>query len=852
MRRILASLICFAFGFASLRAEWKATPDQIKSVPPPAAHPVRFSRDIQPIFEASCIRCHGRGRHKGGFRLDNRDTLLKGGDDGPAVVPGNSAQSYLVALVSGLDEDKIMPQKGSRLKPDQIGLLRAWIDQGLPWDAGVSLGRPPPVNLFPRRPAVPAAREAVDTNPIDRFLEPYFAARRFDPPPRVDDRTFARRVYLDAIGLIPAPEDLRAFERDHHRDKRARLVHRLLANDAQYAAHWLTFWNDALRNDYRGTGYIDNGRKQITEWLYSALATNMPFDRFVAQLVDPTKGSEGFVNGIVWRGVVNASQAPQMQAAQNISQVFMGVNLKCASCHDSFINDWTLADSYGLASVYADGPLPMYRCDKPTGETATMKFLYPELGTIDPHLSRPERLKRLAEIITQRQDARLARTMVNRLWAKFLGRGIIEPVDDMDQPAWDQDLLDWLASDLEDHGYDLKRTMALILTSRAYQLPAVGAAEQERKDYVFTGPVVRRMSAEEFVDALSEVTGDWHTLPVAEVDYDTGVTSVRRRGAWLEDAPAKLRWVWKDRTAATTAAAQTVYFRRIVRLPEKPTAAAVVATCDNRFKLYVNGKEVTSGDDHTKPKLADIRDRLVKGDNLFAVEAVNAKADDPQTANPAGLLLYARIRYTRPDRPRATEKVWDLGTDASWRWTTSKVDGWEKRAGDKGRAAPSLARRGGGDNSGNWQHAAELGDYAMTPWNLGNKIALKLSMAAQSGHVRAALVNADPLMTEMGRPNREQVVTHRPSAATTLQALELTNGSTLADMLKRGAENLLAVGTPSGRKVVDRVYVLALGRKPTASERTLAENLVGKNPRREKVEDLLWAVAMLPEFQLIY
>src|SRR5437773_9665996 len=123
----------------------------------------------------------------------------------------------------------------------------------------------------------------------------------------------------------------------------------------------------------------------------------MPYNQFVAELIDPRPASEGFAKGIVWRGVVNASQTPQMQAAQNISQVFMGVNLKCASCHDSFINDWTLADAYGLASIYSDGPLEMVHCDKPTGKMAESKFIYPELGTIDANAKKAERLKRLAE-----------------------------------------------------------------------------------------------------------------------------------------------------------------------------------------------------------------------------------------------------------------------------------------------------------------------------------------------------------------------------------------------------------------------------------------------------------------------
>jgi hypothetical protein len=150
------------------------------------------------------------------------------------------------------------------------------------------------------------------------------------------------------------------------------------------------------------------------------------------ELIDPTPASEGFAKGIVWRGRVNASQTPQMQAAQNISQVFMGVNLKCASCHDSFINDWTLADAYGLASIYSDGPLEMVHCDKPTGKSAPPRFIYSQLGEIDPKAEKPARLKQLAQLVTRREDGRLTRTFVNRLWQKFFGRGLVEPVDEME------------------------------------------------------------------------------------------------------------------------------------------------------------------------------------------------------------------------------------------------------------------------------------------------------------------------------------------------------------------------------------------------------------------------------------
>ena len=193
-----------------------------------------------------------------------------------------------------------------------------------------------------------------------------------------------------------------------------------------------------------------------------------------------------------------------MQAAQNVAQVFLGLNIKCASCHDSFINDWTLKQTYALASIFSDGPMDIHRCNKPIGEKASPAFLYPELGDVDPKASRSERVKQLAGIITSPKNGRLARTAVNRLWAIFLGRGLVEPVDEMDNLSWNQDLLDWLAVDLAENGYDLKHTINLILTSNAYQRPSV-ALNDDAKEYIFEGPVVRRMSAEQFLDGIDQV-----------------------------------------------------------------------------------------------------------------------------------------------------------------------------------------------------------------------------------------------------------------------------------------------------------------------------------------------------------
>ena len=140
----------------------------------------------------------------------------------------------------------------------------------------------------------------------------------------------------------------------------------------------------------------------------------------------------------------------------------------------------------------------------------------------------------------------------------------------------------------------------------------------------------------------------------------------------------------------------------------------------------------------------------------------------------------------------------------------------------------------------------------MVPWRVSEDyIAAKLA-EAYPGTIRAALVAADPLMVALARPNREQVVTTRPTTATTLQALELTNGETLADVLKRGAENLLAAPSAAKGDLISKLYERALGRKPTGPELQLAREMVGKPAQPAGVEDLLWSVTMLPEFQLIY
>lgn len=619
----------------------------------PAAATTDLAHEVVTLIKRHCAECHTNGKYQGSLSLDERDAILKS----RTVVAGKSAQSLLMKRITDPNPTTRMPPKSDPLGAEQIDTLRRWIDEKLPWPENFTFKLTNYVAPLKLRPVtLPAARNGRD-HPVDRLVDAYYAKHRLAPPPLADPVTLTRRAHLDLIGLLPPASEVRlsiAAAVDRRTDAHGKLVRRLLSDRRAYADHWLTFWNDLLRNDYAGTGYIDGGRKQITSWLYRALLDNKPYDAFVRELLNPTPESEGFINGIRWRGRVNASQVREIQFSQNVSQVFFGINMKCASCHDSFVDHWKLADAYGLAAIFADQPLEINRCDKPTGQFAQARFVLPALGEIDAQAPRPRRLEQLATLVIQRDNGRFTRTIVNRLWHRLMGRGLVHPVDAMDTAPWSEELLDYLAQYLIDHGYDLKALLEHLCTSQTYQSTAVGRAVGRASSPTgFRGPEVKRMTAEQFLDAVWSVTG-------------TG--------------------------------------------PMRPAQPFV------------------------------------------SLLAIDQQRDE----------------------------------------------------------------------------------------NMGRPV------------IRASLVNADLLMRSLGRPNREQVVTARPDQLTTLQALDLSNGQILHDLVMRGGENLLRqVPLASRTGYIEIMYERALSRKPTAAELLIARELVGEPTTREGLADLLWSVFMLPEFQLI-
>lgn len=782
---------------------------------------IDFAHDVVPILKEHCTECHGGEEAEGGFSLNTRDLFL----DDDSAEPGNAEKSYFLQLITDPDPDYQMPPEDkARVLEEQVAILSAWVDGGINWEPGFTFGEPayePP--FAPRRPELPAVTDGRE-NPIDRFLDTWLAENEVARPAPADDATFLRRAHLDLIGLLPTAEETRAFLAEQNPDKHIKKIDELLGREIDYAEHWLTFWNDLLRNDYAGTGFITGGRTQVSAWLYESLKTNKPFDEMVRELIAPPgEESSGFINGIKWRGTVSAGQTLPIQFSQSISQSFLGINMKCASCHDSFIDRWTLADAYGLAAIYSEEPLELHRCDKPVGETAKANWLFPEIGSVDANAPKAERLKQLAGLMTHPENGRVPRTIVNRLWGQVMGRGIVHPLDAMQTEPWNEDLLDWLASDFQDSDYDLKHVLRTIATSQAYRsASAKRPDESDTGDYSYRGPLPKRLTAEQFLDAVWQITD---TAPVA---YHAPVA----RGVVPPEMKERLSfassWVWGPSVDnGPPPHGEKILLKRDFA-PVKPVrSAGIIGAADNAFVLYLNNQPILEGEKWTELEAAPVGNRLKPGENRILITAEN-RGPKP---NAAGVFAALRIEYEDD-----SEEI--LVTDASWqvsetvpagdrpgRWKLDELT-WESA-----RLLPNTT----------WKNATDK--------RIGETLAN--ASAGSDNPVRASLLKADDLMRSLGRPNRDQIVTSRPNQLTTLEAIDLSTSETLIGHLRQGAERF--VGNPEwkGGELVDELFLATVSRFPTEEEKTLVADVLGTEPTTEDVTDLLWSLLMTPEFLLV-
>lgn len=351
-RLLQLALLCVALG-----VRWS---------PATAAEPVNFSRDIRPILSNTCYKCHGpdEKERQAGLRLDTPEGLLaRSSAEAPIVAPGDSAASELYRRIVSDDPEEKMPppSSGKRLAPEQIELIRRWIDEGAEWKphwAFVPVVRPEP-------PAV--QHEHLVRNPIDCFVLARIQAEGLEPSPPADRVTLIRRLTLDLTGLPPTPEEVDAFLADASPDAFDRLVSRLLAS-ARYGEHMARYWLDAARyGDTHGL-HLDNERSlwPYRDWVIAAFNRNMPFDRFtIAQLAGdllPDATRDELVASGFNRCNVSTSEGGSIDEevrvryavdrVETTSTVFLGLTLGCAVCHDHKYDPFTQRDFYQLMAFF--------------------------------------------------------------------------------------------------------------------------------------------------------------------------------------------------------------------------------------------------------------------------------------------------------------------------------------------------------------------------------------------------------------------------------------------------------------------------------------------------------------------
>ncbi|HEV3024582.1 MAG TPA: DUF1549 domain-containing protein, partial [Pirellulales bacterium] len=391
--------LVFAWYIVSL-ADCAAATEPAVGLPPPANRQINFVSDVQPILASRCYSCHGAEKQKGGYRLDVKAIALTGGDEGDAIIPGNSADSPLIHYVAGLDEDQRMPAEGDPLTAEQVSILRAWIDQGAVWPDSADGQHDDPRDRWafqplshPVPPAVDANHAGWVRNPIDTFVLAKLDEQGLRHAEPADRRTLLRRVKFDLLGLPPTPDEIVRFLADAAPEAYERLVDEFLASP-QYGERWARHWMDVVH--FAETHGNDQDRPRPNAWPYRdylirSFNDDRPYARFVAEQLAGDVLFQGEWQGIVATGFIAAgpwdeSSQRDIQGdtidktiAQNLDRddmvtatmaTFTSTTVHCARCHNHKFDPITQAEYYGLQAVFAgvDRANRPYEPDRAMGE----------------------------------------------------------------------------------------------------------------------------------------------------------------------------------------------------------------------------------------------------------------------------------------------------------------------------------------------------------------------------------------------------------------------------------------------------------------------------------------------------
>ncbi|HKI20102.1 MAG TPA: PSD1 and planctomycete cytochrome C domain-containing protein [Isosphaeraceae bacterium] len=538
-----------------------------------------FEKDVQPILRARCLKCHGEGpKIKGGLRIDSRAAILRGGELGPAVSVGEPAESLLLRAIH-YDELEMPP--GGKLPAREIAILTRWVELGLPWPGAKP--RTPTASAPDRRPAAPpqpkakvkdswsyrpVARPPVPKvknqgwcrTPIDPFVLARLEEERLAPAQPADRVTLIRRLRFDLTGLPPTPEEVDEFVADQAADAYERLVDRLLESP-QHGEAWGRHWLDLVR--YGETNGYERDSAKPLAWRYrdyviDALNHDKPYDRFVREQIAGDEIAPGaaeplIATGFYRLGIWDDEPADRALAhydgldnvLSTAGQVFLGISINCARCHDHKVDPISQREYYRLLAFFADvtdqdgknfrkavdrsGRRIDVMCVSERGRADTHILLRgnPNLrgDAVEPGVPAvladpaptftdgPGKRRALADWLTDPRNPRTARALVNRLWQYHFGQGIVPTSNDfggLGEPPSHPELLDWLAAEFMDGGWSIKKIHRLIVLSSAYRMSSRGSTRGLAVDpsnrWLWRFPM-RRLTAEEIRDAILCASG---------------------------------------------------------------------------------------------------------------------------------------------------------------------------------------------------------------------------------------------------------------------------------------------------------------------------------------------------------
>jgi len=363
-----------------------------------------------------------------------------------------------------------------------------------------------------------AFTQARRANYIDDLVLEKLKSLNMPPSPRADDSEFLRRIYLDTIGVLPTVNEVKAFLTDQNPEKRTILIDQLLARP-EFVDYWAYQWSDVLL--LSGSRLRPDAIKAYYKWIRERVADNAPWDQFARGII-MSKGST-FENGAA--NFYALHQDPQ-DMVETTSMAFLGMSIQCAHCHDHPNEKWTNDDYYGMVSLFARVRGKGWGGDTRSGDGNRIIFLADGGEVLQPRTARPQppkpldgpaisfddagdRREHLANWLTSQDNPYFAKAIVNRIWANFMGRGLVEAVDDirLSNPPSNDKLFQRLADDLVRHNYDLKSLMRTILQSETYQRTHKLLKENEADQRFLAHSQPRRLKAEVLLDAISQVTG---------------------------------------------------------------------------------------------------------------------------------------------------------------------------------------------------------------------------------------------------------------------------------------------------------------------------------------------------------